>query len=125
MSSVLLSQHRLEIFLLEGIKGAQFNNSDSQYTFITTISMIQALEVLKKRGTCQLITLRDNLLDICNSGVCQLDMDQYELVKALEEPEFVETYTSHAANPFNTAKILSIIYNDNCWGDKEELVKQL
>lgn len=125
MSSVLLSQHRLEKFLLEGLKGVQFNNSDSQYTFNTTISVIQAMEVLKKRGTCQLTTLRNNLLALCDSGVCQLDIDQYEIVKALEEPDFVDTYTSHATNPFDTANILSILYNDNCWGDKEELIKQL
>lgn len=125
MYSVLLSQNKLEKLLSEGIKDFQFNNTDSQYTFNTTISLLQALEVLKKRGSYQLSTLRDNLHDICNSGICQLALDQYEIVQALDNPEFVDSYTSHATNPFHTAKVLSIVYNDNCWGDKDELIKQL
>lgn len=125
MDSVLLSQSKLEKFLSEGMKDLVFNNTDSQFSFNTTISLLQALEVLKKRGTYQHSTLRDNLLDFCNSGVCQLDLDQYEIVQALEDSEFVDSYTSHATNPFDTAKVLSIAYNDNCWGDKDELIKQL
>lgn len=125
MNSVLLSQNKLEKLLFEGLKEVQFNNTDSRYTFNTTISLIRALEVLKKRGTCQLSTLRDNLHEFCNSGVCQLGVDQYEIVRALEDPEFVESYTSHATNPFDIANILSIVYNDNCWGDLNELEKQL
>ena len=124
-SSVLLSQNKLEKFLSEGIKGLLFNNIASQYTFNTTISLLQALEVLKKRGIYQHSILRDNLHDICNSGVCQLDLDQYEIVQALEDPEYVNSYTSHATNPFDIAKVLSIAYNDNCWGDKDELIKQM
>lgn len=124
-SNVLLSQNKLEEVLLEGLKDLQFNNTDSQYTFNTTISIVQALEVLKKRGTCQLSTLRDNLHDFCNSGIYQLNLDQYEIIQALEDPEFVNSYTSHATNPFDIAKVLSIVYNDNCWGDKDELIKQL
>lgn len=125
MNCVLLSQNKLEIFLLEGLKGIQYNNTDSQYTFTTTIGIIQAMEVLKKRGTCQHHVMRSNLDDICASGICQLGLDQYELVQALENSEFVDSYTSHATNPFDTAKILSIAYNDGCWGDKDELLKQL
>lgn len=124
-SSVLLSQNQLERFLSEGLKDFQFNNTDSQYTFNTTVSIVQALEVLKKRGTYQYSILRNNLHNICNSGIYQLDLDQYEIVKALEDPEFVKSYTSHAKNPFDTAKLLSIVYNDNCWGDKDELIKQI
>lgn len=125
MDSVLLSQNKLEKLLSEGIKDLQFNNTDSQFTFNTTICLLQALEVLKKRGSYQLSTLRDNLQDICNSGVYQLGLDQFEIVQALEDPEFVDSYTSHATNPFDTAKVLSIVYNDNCWGNKDELKKQL
>ena len=125
MDSALLSQSKLEKFLSEGMKDLVFNNTDSQYSFNTTISLLQALEVLKKRGTHQHSTLRNNLHDFCNSGVCQLDLDQYEIVQALEDSEFVDSYTSHAKNPFDTAKVLSIAYNDNCWGDKDELIKQL
>lgn len=125
MDNVLLSQSKLEKFLSEGMKDLVFNNTDSNYSFNTTISLLQALEVLKKRGTYQHSTLRDNLHDFCNSGVCQLDLDQYEIVQALEDSEFVDSYTSHATNPFDTAKVLSIVYNDNCWGDKDELIKQL
>ena len=125
MDNVLLSQSKLEKFLSEGMKDLVFNNTDSNYSFNTTISLLQALKVLKKRGTYQHSTLRDNLHDFCNSGVCQLDLDQYEIVQALEDSEFVDSYTSHATNPFDTAKVLSIVYNDNCWGDKDELIKQL
>ena len=125
MDSVLLSQKKLEKFLSKGLNNLQFNNIDSQYTFNTTIRIVQALEVLKKRGTCQHSILNGNLHDICNSGICQLDLDQYEIVQALEDPEFVDSYTSHATNPFDTIKVLSIVYNDNCWGDKDELKKQL
>ena len=63
--------------------------------------------------------------DFCNSGIFQLDLDQYEIVQALEDPKFMDTYTSHAMNPFDISKVLSIVYNDNCWGDKDELIKQL
>ena len=125
MDCVLFSQNRLEKYLSEGMKDLLLNNTDSQYSFNTTISLLQALEVLKKRGTYQHSTLRDNLQEFCDSGVCQLDLDQYEIVQALEDPEFVKSYTSHATNPFDTAKVLSIAYNDNCWGDKDELIKQL
>ena len=125
MDCVLFSQNRLEKYLSEGMKDLLLNNTDSQYSFNTTISLLQALEVLKKRGTYQHSTLRDNLQEFCDSGVCQLDLDQYEIVQALEDPEFVNSYTSHATNPFDTAKVLSIAYNDNCWGDKDELIKQL
>lgn len=125
MNCVLLSQNKLEKLLVEGLKGVQYNNTDSQYTFTTTIGIIQAMEVLKKRGTCQHHVMRSHLGDICVSGLCQLGLDQYELVQALEDSEFVDSYTSHATNPFDTAKILSIAYNDGCWGDKDELLKQL
>lgn len=125
MNSVLLPQNKLEQFLSEGLKDFQFNNTDSHYTFNTTVGLVQTLEVLKKRGTCQYSTLKDNLHDICNSGIFQLDLDQYEIVQALEDPEFMNTYTNHAMNPFDIAKVLSIVYNDNCWGDKDELIKQL
>lgn len=125
MNCVLLSHNKLEKLLVEGIKGIQYNNTDSQYTFTTTIGLIQVMEVLKKRGTCQHLVMRSNLDDICASGICQLELDQYELVQALEDSEFIDSYTSHATNPFDTAKILSIAYNDGCWGDKDELLKQL
>ena len=121
----LLSLNMLEKYLSEGMKGQQFNITDSQFTFSTSISMIQALERLKKRETVQYSTLNENLKSFFDSGIYQLDLDQYELVKALEDPDFVESYTSHASNPFETAKILSIVYNDNCWGDTDELIKQL
>lgn len=125
MNSVLLSQNKLEKLLSEGLKGSQFNNTDTQFIFTTTIDFVQALEVLKKKGNCLHSTLRGNLHDICNSGISQLELDQYEIVQALEDSEFVDSYTSHATNPFDTAKVLSIAYNDNCWGDKDELMKQL
>lgn len=125
MNCVLLSQNKLEKLFEEGLKGIQYNNTDSQYTFTTTIGIIQAMEVLKKRGTCQYHVMRSNLDDICTSGICQLELDQYELVQAFEDLEFIDSYTGHATNPFDTAKILSIAYNDGCWGDKDELLKQL
>ena len=81
MESVLLSQKQMERFLTEGLKGIQFNQTDSQYTFNTTIDLIQALESLKKKGTCQYAVIRRNLSDFCNSGICQLELNQYELVK--------------------------------------------
>lgn len=123
MNSILLSQNKLEKLLSEGLKGAQYNSTDSQYTFNTTISLIQALEVLKKRGTWQFSILKGNLYEFCNSGICQLSLDQYEIVNALEDPEFVDSHISHANNPFDTANVLSIVYNDNCWGDKDELIR--
>lgn len=125
MESVLLSIIQMERFLTEGLKGIQFNQSDSQYTFNTTIDLIQALESLKKKGSCQYSVIRRNLNDFCNSGICQLDLNQYELVQALEDPEFVDSYTSHATNPFDTARVLSIAYNDGCWVDSSELLRQL
>lgn len=121
----LLSLNTLEKYLSEGMKGQQFNKTDSQFTFSTSISVIQALEVLKKRGIMKYSTLNGNLRSFFESGIYQLDLDQYELVRALEDPVFVESYTSHATNPFETAKLLSIAYNDNCWGDIDELINQL
>lgn len=125
MDCLLLSQNTLEKYLSEGMKGQQFNHTDSRFTFSTSISMIQALEVLKKRGAIQYSSLNGNLRSFIDSGIYQLDLNQYELVKALEDPDFVESYTSHASNPFETAKILSIAYNDDCWGDIDEMIKQL
>ena len=125
MNSVLLPQNKLEQFLLEGLKDLQFNNTDSHYTFNTTVGLVHTLKIKKKKGACQYSTLRGNLHDFCNSGIFQLDLDQYEIVQALEDPEFMDTYTSHAMNPFDIAKVLSIVYNDNCWGDKDELIKQI
>ena len=114
MDSILLSQSKLEKFLTDGMKDLLFNDTDSRYSFNTTIGLLQVLEVLKKRGIYQHSTLKNNLHNFCNSGVCQLDLDQYEMVQALEDPEF-----NWQTN------VLSIAYNDNCWGDKDELLKQL
>lgn len=125
MSSLLLSLSRLEKYLSEGMKGRKFNTDDSQYTFNTTTGLIQALEVLKKRGTLQYAFLKGNLYGFCDSGISQLGLDQYEIVKALEDQDFVDSYISHATNPFDTARVLSITYNENCWGDREELISQL
>ena len=125
MESVLLSQKQMERFLTEGLKGIQFNQTDSQYTFNTTIGLIQALESLKKKGTCQYAVIKRNLSGFFSSGICQLDLNQYELVQALEDPEFVDSYTSHTTNPFDTVRLLSIAYNDGCWVDSSELLRQL
>lgn len=125
MESVLLSQKQMERFLTEGLKGIHFNQTDSQYTFNTTIDLIQALESLKKKGTCQYAVIKRNLSDFFSSGICQLDLNQYELVQALEDPEFVDSYTSHTTNPFDTVRLLSIAYNDGCWVDSSELLRQL
>lgn len=125
MNSVLLSYIKLENFLLDGLKGIKFNNTNSQFSFCTCISMIQALEVLKKRSFSQPSVVSNNFQEICESGIYQLELNHYEIVKALEDPEFVDLYTSHATNPFDTALLLSIAYNDNCWGDVDELIGQI
>lgn len=125
MSCVLLSLNQLEKYLSEGLKDVRFNNTDSQYTFMTCISLIRALEVMKKRELALYSELVANLDEILSSGVYQLELDQFEMVNALEQSDFNDEYVNQEMNPFDIANILSIAFNDSCWGDSDELMRQL
>lgn len=125
MECRLLSSSQIERYLNDGMNGTIFNSNDYQFTFNTTISVIQALEQLKKKNSIQYGVMLNNLKEFCDSGLAQLDLNQYEMVKALESSEFIDKYTSRTANPFDITTLLSIEYNEDCWGDVAELLSQL